>query len=181
MYKRSYRDDYQPPIVDHDKAGPGDDVPAFLGKFTQFIPVVTAFIVNNLIKTSFPTFSNVWVTSGEIFTNMDARGKLLSTAIGIPISFTNTVNQMLIRLNDVHGPFPGIFSYRYVKKSDATLAFTKFDHTCIVELDGVESDITRKFYDVVWHELITRNIPHTFHWGKISDCLLYTSPSPRDS
>ena len=169
MYKRSYRDDYQPPVVDHDKAGPGDDVPAFLGKLTQFIPVVTPLIVNNLIKTAFPTFTNVWGTSGEIFTNMDTRGKLLSTALGIPISFTNEVNQMLIELNDAHGPFSGIFSYRYVKKSDATLAFTKFDHTCVVELDGVESAVTRNFYNVVWHELIARNIPHTFHWGKISE------------
>jgi hypothetical protein len=169
MYKRPYTDNYQPPIVDHDKAGPGDDVPAFLGKFTQFLPVVTPLIVNNLIKTSFPTFTNVWGTSGEIFTNMETRGKLLSTAIGIPISFTNQVNEMLIELNKVHGPFSGIFSYRYVKKSDAILAFTKFDHTCVVELDGVESNITRHFYDVVWNELLTKKIPHTFHWGKISN------------
>jgi hypothetical protein len=169
MYKRQYRDNYQPPVVDHDKAGPGDDVPAFLGKLTQFLPVVTPFIVNNLIKTSFVTFSNVWGTSGEIFTNMDTRGKLLSTAIGIPINLVNEVNEMLIELNNVHGPFSGIFSYRYVKKSKATLAFTKFDHTCIVELDGVESAITRNFYDAVWNELTVRNIPHSFHWGKISN------------
>lgn len=169
MYKRPYRDNYQPPIVDHDKAGPGDDVPAFLGKLTQFLPVVTPVIVNNLIKTSFATFSNVWGTSGEIFTNMDTRGKLLSTAMGIPIRFVNQVNEMLIELNHSQGPFPGIFSYRYVKRSEATLAFTKFEHTCIVELDGVESSITKKFYKAVWNELITRNIPHTFHWGKISN------------
>jgi hypothetical protein len=111
----------------------------------------------------------VWGTSGEIFTNMDTRGKLLSTAIGIPIRFVNEVNEMLIALNNVRGPFPGIFSYRYVKRSEATLAFTKFDHTCIVELDGVESAITKIFYEVVWKELISRNIPHTFHWGKISN------------
>ena len=169
MYKRPYTNDYQPPVVDHDKAGPGDDVPAFLGKLTQFIPVVTPLIVNNLVKTSFVTYSNVWGTSGEIFTNMDTRGKLLSTAIGIPINFTSHVNEMLMELNKIHGPFSGIFSYRYIKKSQATLAFAKFDHTCIVELDGVESSITRDFYDVVWNELIARKIPHTFHWGKISN------------
>ena len=93
----------------------------------------------------------------------------MSTAIGIPVNFTSHVNDMLIELNRIHGPFSGIFSYRYVKKSQATLAFAKFDHTCIVELDGVESSITRDFYDVVWNELIARKIPHTFHWGKISN------------
>lgn len=76
---------------------------------------------------------------------------------------------MLIDLNNTHGPFSGIFSYRYVKKSDGILAFTKFDHICIVELDGVESAITKNFYNAVWNELLARNIPHAFHWGKISD------------
>ena len=168
MYKRPYTDQYQPPVVDHGKAGPGDDVPAFLGKLTQFLPVVTPFIVNNLIKTAFATYTNVWGTSGEIFTNMDTRGKLLSTAIGIPIRLVNQVNELLIELNQVHGPFSGIFSYRYVKGSNGILAFTKFEQTCIVELDGVESTITRNFFEAVWNELITRSIPHTFHWGKIS-------------
>ena len=168
MYKRPYNDQYQPPVVDHGKAGPGDDVPAFLGKLTQFLPVVTPFIVNNLIKTAFATYTNVWGTSGEIFTNMDTRGKLLSTAMGIPIRLVNQVNELLIELNETHGPFSGVFSYRYVKGSAGILAFTKFEHTCIVELDGVESTTTRNFYEAVWNELITRNIPHTFHWGKIS-------------
>lgn len=169
MYKRAYTENYQPPLVDHSKAGPGDDVPAVLGKLTGFLPAVTPFIVNNLIKTAFATYSNVWGTSGEIFTNMETRGQLLSTAIGIPVSFVTQVNDMLIELNRTHGPFSGIFSYRYVKQSQGLLAFTKFPHTCIVELDGVESPITRNFYDEVWHELIERDIPHTFHWGKISD------------
>ncbi len=168
MYKRPYRDGYQPPLVDHDKAGPGDDVPAFLGKATDLLPVITPLIVSNLVKTSYAPYSNVWGTSGEIFTNNDIRGKVISTAIGIPVSYTNQVNDMLVRLNTAHGPFSGIFSYRYVKKSAATLAFTKFDYTCIVELDGVESVITRNFYAAVWQELEAQNIPYTFHWGKIS-------------
>lgn len=169
MYKRPYTDNYQAPIVDHDKAGPGDDVPAFLGKLTELVPVVTPFIVNNLIKTSFVTFSDVWGTSGEIFTNMDTRGKLLSTAMAIPVNLTNEVNDMLIELNEMHGPFSGIFSYRYIKKCPATLAFAKFDQSCIVELDGVESPTTRNFFNAVWNELEVRNIPHAFHWGKISN------------
>ena len=168
MYKRPYTDNYQPPVVELDKAGPGDDVPAFLGKVTDLIPVITSKVVNAMIKKSFLTFSNVLGTSGEIFTNNDIRGKVISTAMGVPINFVNQVNDLLIQLNTAHGPFSGIFSYRYVKKSQALLAFTKFDHTCIIELDGIESKITRNFYEVVWSELEARNIPFTFHWGKIN-------------
>lgn len=169
MYKRPFTNAYQPPVVDLDTAGPGDDVPAFFGRLTNIIPNITPRIVNQMIKTSFVTFSNVLGTSGEIFTNSQTRGKVLSTAMGVDISHVNEVNDLLIELNETHGPFTGIFSYRYVKKSEALLAFTKFPFTCIIELDGVESPVTRNFYDVVWSELETRNIPYTFHWGKINN------------
>ena len=168
MYKRPYTNNYQPPVVDFTRAGPGDDVPAFLGKLTDILPAFTHIAVNNLIKTQYAPYSNVLGTSGEIFTNNNIRGKILSTAMGVPIQFVNEVNELLIELNNTHGPFTGVFSYRYIKKSKAMLAFTKYDHTCIIELDGVQSSITEKFYEVVWNELEKRNIPYTLHWGKIA-------------
>lgn len=169
MYKRPFKTSYKPPVVDLDKAGPGDDVPAFLGKITDLFKFVTPLAVNPLIKRTYALYSNAMGTSGEIFNNFDIRGKVLSTALGVPIRFVNQVNDLLIRLNTTHGPFTGIFSYRYVKKSGATLGFTKYDRTCIIELDGVESTVTKSFYEVVWSELEARNIPYTFHWGKINN------------
>lgn len=167
MYKRPYREDYQPPVVDFNKAGPGDDVPAVIGIITDIFPAVTSFVVSKLVKQSYTLYEDELGTSGEIFTNNNIRGKVLSTAIGIPIDRVLEVNDMLIALNNTAGPFTGIFSYRYVKKSGATLAFTRFAPTCILELDGVVSGITQSFYEAVWNELEARNIPHSFHWGKI--------------
>lgn len=169
MYKRPYTDDYKPPVVDFNKAGPGDDVPAVIGIITDLLPAVTHLLVSGLVKKSYSLYEKVMGTSGEIFTNNNIRGKVLSTAMGIPLDRVLEVNDMLISLNKSAGPFTGIFSYRYVKKSPATLAFTKFDPTCILELDGVQSSVTRNFYTAVWNELETRNIPYTFHWGKINN------------
>ena len=167
MYKRPYTDNYQPPVVDLNKAGPGDDAAAVIGIITDILPSITHLLVSKLVKSSYSLYEGVLGTSGEIFTNNNIRGKLLSTAIGIPPDRVWEVNDMLIELNEIHGPFSGIFSYRYVKKSLATLAFTKFDPTCILELDGAESTVTRNFYEAVWAELEARNIPYAFHWGKI--------------
>jgi hypothetical protein len=169
MYKRPYTDNYKPPVPDFKKAGPGDDVPALVGIITDLFPVVTPKVVSKLVKGAYSLFEGTMGTSGEIFTNNNIRGKVLSTAIGIPLARVSEVNDMLIKLNKTAGPFTGIFSYRYVKRSPATLAFTKFEPTCILELDGVTSAITRNFYDAVWNELETRNIPYTFHWGKINN------------
>jgi len=167
MYKRPYKDNYQPPVVDFNKAGPGDDAAAVIGIITDMVPALTHLVVSKLVKSSYTLYEGVLGTSGEIFTNNNIRGKLLSTAIGIPLDRVLEVNDMLIEMNEDHGPLSGILSYRYVKRSAATLAFTKFDPTCILELDCAESNTTRNFYTAVWNELEARNIPHSFHWGKI--------------
>ena len=170
MYKRSYTSDYEKPQVDDPgAAGPGDDVPAFLGKITDSIPFLTPLIVSQLVKRSYKLYRNIRGTCGEIFTNNNIRGKVLSTALGIPVEFALQVNDILMEVNRSDGPFTGIFSYRYTRKSGATLAFTRFDHTLVLELDGVESAITRRFYDVVWQALEDAGIPYTFHWGKINN------------
>lgn len=169
MYKRPYTNNYTPYMPDTNVAGPGDDAASFIGKLTNVLPAITPLLVNKLTEKTYQTYSNVYGTSGEIFYNTDLRGKVLSTAMGIAIADAGKVNGLLIELNKNHGPFPGVFSYRYVKKTNAILGFTKFDHTCIIELDGVESQATRNFYDVVWNELEAQHIPYTFHWGKVTN------------
>jgi hypothetical protein len=167
MYKRPYKDNYQAPLDDLNKAGPGDDLASVMGIITDTVPILTHLLVSKLVKTSYTLYEGELGTSGEIFRNNNIRGKLMSTAIGIPLDRVLEVNELLIELNKTEGPFLGIFSYRYVKGSAATLGFTSFNPTCIFELDGADSSGTRDFYAAVWNELEARNIPYTFHWGKI--------------
>ena len=167
MYKRKYNGDYSPPAADPGKAGPGDDAPAYIGLLTDLVPSGIPLLVNTLVKSQLRPAA--WTgTTGEIFTNTDTRGKVLSTAMGIPVSQVNRLNEILVKLND-QTPFPGVFAYRFVKRSPATLAFTQYDPTCVVELDGVQSDLTWSFYRAVWNELRLQGIQFTFHWGKIND------------
>ncbi|MFL5741269.1 MAG: FAD-binding protein [Flavisolibacter sp.] len=169
MYKRNYRTGYSPPVEDRTKAGPGEDAPAFLGRLTGQLPVVTPLVVNKIVHSAYEPYQDVWGTLNEIFSNTDLQGRILSTAIGIPAEHVNTVSNMLLELNKSAGPFVGVFAFRYVKKSKASLAFTKFDTTCVVELDSVEFGNTRQFYESAWQELEQRGIPHSFHWGKINN------------
>jgi peptidoglycan/xylan/chitin deacetylase (PgdA/CDA1 family) len=60
-----------------------------------------------------------------------------------------------------------VLAFRYVKGTKATLGFTCFDPTCIIELDGVLSRESYDFYAKVWKMLEENDIPFTFHWGKI--------------
>lgn len=169
FYKRTYRDDYVRAVPNDAGIGPGDDAPCFIGKITDAVPALVPTIVNKLIGSAIAPFEKQFGTLGEIFNNTDLHGKLLSSAIGIPLNQINRVTDLLFEINKTDGPFAGVFAYRFIKKSQALLAFTHFDFTCILELDGAFSDTTKKFYTAVWKRLDAEQIPYTFHWGKMNE------------
>ncbi len=55
---------------------------------------------------------------------------------------------------------------RYVKGTQATLGFTKFATTCVLELDAVNVPETRSYVKAVWAALEAAGINFTLHWGK---------------
>jgi len=169
MYKRSYHTNYESPVNNSGGLSPGDDAPAFIGLLSQVLPGTTGFLVNQLVGASYKLYANQLGTLGEIFTNTTTRGKVLSAAIGIALNQVVAVKELLLKLNDIHC-FAGVFAFRYVKATSATLGFTRFSPvTCVVELDGVFSDKTDSFFGAVWHALEQEQIPFTFHWGKICE------------
>ncbi|HKR03126.1 MAG TPA: FAD-binding protein [Bacteroidia bacterium] len=167
MYKRPFDPAYTPPSVSVPGIVPGDDAPTFIGTITQALPALVPIVVNKLIPTAYKPFSNVLGTHGEMFSNTDTHGKVLSAAIGIPLDQVTKVRELFLSLNKSVAPFAGVIAFRYVKGTKATLGFTRFDKTCIIELDGVFSSATNNFYLQLWGSLDALNIPYTFHWGKI--------------
>jgi hypothetical protein len=169
FYKRPFRAGYEKPVKNAEGLGPGDDAPCFIGKIINAIPALVPLLVNKLLGGALTVFDKQVGTLGEIFNNTTLHGKLLSSAIGLPLNQVNRVTDLLLEINKTDGPFPGLFSYRYVKKSKATLGFTRFDFTCILELDGSFSDATTHFYRAVWKRLDEEQIPYTVHWGKVNE------------
>jgi FAD/FMN-containing dehydrogenase len=168
MYKRPYRTDYLPPKPNGEGIGPGDDAPCFIGKLAGTLPAVVPVLVTKVLGSSLKPYENQCGTLGEIFNNTTLRGKVASAAIGLPNTAAGKVIELLLAVNKKAGPFVGLFAFRFVKKSNATLAFTRFDPTMVLEMDGVLSPETTRFYEAVWNELEKNDIPYTFHWGKMN-------------
>jgi hypothetical protein len=169
FYKRPHSVGYIKTVSNADGIGPGDDAPCFIGKLTSAVPALVPVIVNKLLAGVYKPYEKQFGTLAEIFNNTTLHGKLLSAAIGIPLDQVNKVTDILFELNKTNGPFVGLFAYRFIKKSKATLAFTHFDYTCILELDAAYSDDTKSFYTAVWKRLEDEGIPFTFHWGKMNE------------
>jgi hypothetical protein len=169
MYKRPFVAGYQPPVDNVNGIGPGDDAPAFIGTITDAIPAIVPVLVNKVLGASLTLYDKQFGTLGEIFSNTTLRGKLLSAAVGFPIAFTARVADLMLSINETMGPFTGLFSFRFVKQTKATLGFTRFEHTCVMELDAAFSDKTYGYYTKVWKKLEDEQIPFTFHWGKVNE------------
>ncbi|WP_225414540.1 FAD-binding protein [Stigmatella hybrida] len=166
LYRRPFRPGYARPGIDLDGMGPGDDAAAFIGLVTDLAPPAIPFAVNQVLSRAYRDIYGVEGTLGEIFTNTTIRGRVASTAMGLPISRATEALDLVQDFNRESGPFPVLIAFRYVKQTQATLGWTRFEPTCVLELDGPLSDRTLSLYRRVWAALRERGIPHTFHWGK---------------
>ncbi len=153
----------------------GDDALGIVDSVIQAMDKVSLDIVPLLMRQVFSSVFKVENspevgTIGEFFGTAKVQGKVASCAIGVPIHVTSKILEFLIELNQKQS-FPGFFALRFVKKSEAILAFTRFDQTCIIELDGIDSRRTREFYNLVLKRLDGLSVPYTLHWGKMNDGL----------
>ena len=144
MYKQPYREFARRRTGDVTMV-PGVDLLAVSGRLATLLPAAVPAGVNSLLNTmmkvnALPALG----THREVFDTTELEGKSLSAEIGVDLSNACAAIETLI---DVAGgyPFPGLFALRYVQRSDAFLAFTRFDTTCTIEMSGAGSGRTRHF------------------------------------
>lgn len=169
IYKRPYKPDYKkaPLILDH--FGVGDDMLSVVGTLSDAVPLLVPTLVKTLVDNFYVTPMDEVGTLGEIFRATDVRGKGTSTEMGISHSDSSESFERILSVHDKKGPYAGIIAYRYVKKSDATLAFTCFDKTATIEMQAVYSDRTQDFFNGVWQEFDNAGINFTMHWGQVNN------------
>jgi hypothetical protein len=133
-------------------------------------PLLVPPLVNQLYPLILEDTNGVVGTMSEFFGNSNIRGKASSAAIGVSAENSVAALEEIIRLHrrDRHRPFPGVVALRWVRKTPALLGFTRFETTCVIELDGVTSDLTNDFFRQVWNRLEEIGISYTMHWGKIN-------------
>jgi hypothetical protein len=166
MYKRPYRDDYQPPRVGTGRFGPGDDAPTFIGLITDTEPATIPLLTQQILATAYRPYEKQEGTLAEIFSNTDLQGRLASAAVGVSLGQARQALEVVLDEHARSGPAAIVVALRYVHGSSATLAFTRFPTTCVVEIDGVQSVRTNQFYARLWDRLDREGILYTFHWGK---------------
>jgi len=166
MYKRPYVLPYDPVNLGDGTAGPGEDLASIAGQLTT-IPGLAPVVVNLLAGTALPVYHGIG-TPGEIFSTTFTHAKGMSMELGLDISNTLTVLDIILSLPEVNS-YTGFIGLRWVKQSGATLAFTKFPTTCTIEFPAAYNGDTTAFYNAIWNALEANNIPYTLHWGQMNN------------
>lgn len=176
-YKLPYNNTYEKRTLSDRGHTYGDDTLGALAKLLKSIPFfrrnAIKLAIANILPLQYPSSETFpWFgTMGETFTYTSLKGKTGSCAIGIDHTDTPAVLDIIVNIVENNIPFIGLIALRYVKGTQATLGFTKYPITCVVELDGVDTKKSREFFDLVCTELKSQSIDFTLHWGKLNDYL----------
>lgn len=172
IYKKPYRTDYPNPVPLVQKAI-FKDIPTWISQFAARCNGSIPAIIRALSREVFPTVDeDIEGTLGEIFWDTSQASAAFSCGFGIGIRNAERALDLYIGLMKTKGTIPGILSMRFVKASEATLAFTRFPVTCVLEIDGVPwPDHPRMItLDAFLTEVIksfkANAIEFTLHWGK---------------
>ncbi len=176
MYKKPFQAGYPDPIPTVRTAIYRDLILLFIKiaeKFQNSIPKLIKILETSILP---PPDLEVTGMLGEIFWDAGYQGPAFACSVGVDHRDSPKALELLVKLAKEEGPIPGIYAMRFVKQSKATLAFTRFPVTCMIEIDGItwkgkENKMISldEFSTRIIEVLIAANIPYTLHWGKNAD------------
>ena len=146
---------------------PGDELYGKLGGLLDLLPGLIPGTVSLLLDGDQKDHTDLCGTLDEHFAATETRGKAAGTAISVATTDAIRTLDMLIEINRAHGPFPCVLALRFVPGTKATLGFTRFPRTCVIDVDGPYSTRTRSYYARIWQALHDSGIDYGLHWGKV--------------
>ncbi len=146
----------------------GNDLPGLIGTILDAEPRLRQAFVSLIIKSELAEFAKKdGLTPGVTYSYTTPRSGVASTGVAVPIGYTTRALEIGKAAFASNPGAPIVFSFRYVQKSPALLGFTKFDPTCVIDVDGIDSQATRSLMEDFWSGLDAAGIPYAFHWGKL--------------
>jgi hypothetical protein len=172
IFKKPYRSEYVDPVP-HIKTAIYNELPTWIAKFAANHNRVIPKLIKALKGNIFPELDkDTEGTLGEIFWDSTHQGPAFAYTFGVDNKDTRRALELFIKLVNEEGPIPGAMAMRFIKASKATLAFTRFPMTCIVEMDGIlwkgnqdmisPEDFEKKLIETY----MAAGIKFTIHWGK---------------
>ncbi len=172
LYKYAYTSNYPDPIPTI-QTSIYKSLPEFFARLSSQYNKLIPLILKAMEGSVFPKENNdVIGRHDEIFHDTYQFEKAFAISFAVPPDYLKKALDIFIDICNNKGPVPGAIGIRFVKKSDATLGFTRFPINCVLEMDGLQWDANGKtislydFESSLYKTLINNNIPFALHWGK---------------
>ena len=165
------REDYHGEEIDyakHSTTGPGYELLGAVGAITDVFGASIPNLVRIMGEQHLKPRNNKVGTLGETFDFTTPRTDAAGAALGLSHADILRAIDLLID-EQRREAAPLVFATRFVKHSGATLEFTKYDNTVVLDIDGVYSDRTLDFLDRAYARLEKENVAYTQHWGKLNN------------
>jgi hypothetical protein len=169
-YKHNCPDNHQPAYNLKQEHTDGTDLPKFISLILQLDPSLRDFAVSTLMEIFLREYEQKddkkWKTPGQVYTFTEARRGVASSGFAVPIA---QVTRALAMMADEFRRKKGaavVLTCRYAQKSPAILGFTRYDPTCVIDIDGIDSPATQALIRDVGRRFANEGMPFTQHWGK---------------
>ncbi len=179
MFENDWSPDYVPPRWEGGSAGLGAGALEVMGELVGAIPSplneLVKPLLNSQVRDKFAPDKKKAIIR-DLFRGEKTRGKTLSAGMGVPMNRSLDAIAVAFEAYEKFGSvLPLLISTRFVRATQAVLGFTRFDPTCVLEIDAVNTGKIRSFLEKVWEGLEKARIPFTLHWGKFNFYLTKTS------
>ncbi|MGB5076543.1 MAG: hypothetical protein WBO17_03585 [Sphingorhabdus sp.] len=149
----------------------GTDLPKLIGDIIKLDPafrdLATWLLMEILLKEQNELNKpEKWKTPGQAYTFTDARRGVASSGFGVPLAQVSHALELMAEAFRSHKKAGVVLTCRYVQKSPGILSFTRYDPTCVIDIDGIDSSATQKLIKLVAQRLEAAGMPFTMHWGK---------------
>ncbi|MDJ0644188.1 MAG: FAD-binding protein [Erythrobacter sp.] len=149
--------------------GPAYDLPGFVGKLLDVLDPLTPLVTTEIFKLQLKLYRDKIGTWGEIFNFTTPRAKTAGISVAVPAARCDEALDLALATHARFGPAPIAFACRFVQKSPGYLAFTRYDPSCVIDMDGLNSVNTHAVVEHVRRAFDDADIPYTQHWGKFHD------------
>jgi hypothetical protein len=166
-YKVSCPPDYVPNYDIETGYEPGTDLPRMISAMIDQFPALRDLTVRTLMGIELaPKDQPLPKTPGETYTFTKSRRGIASSGFAVPVAQTSAALSVAQQAFRENAAAPVLFTCRYVQKSPGLLSFTRFDPTCVFDIDGIDSAATQRLIALTADRLEAAGIPFTQHWGK---------------
>jgi hypothetical protein len=144
----------------------GNDLPGLIGQLLDVAPALRPALAPLLIKAQLGEFSDKLGTPAETYTYTTSRPGVIGASLSMPVAYVSKALALGREAFLAHPGAPCAFACRYAQQTPALLGWTRFDPSCQMDIDGVDTGATRALMTDMRRRFDSAGLPYAQHWGK---------------